>query len=563
MAQGVTKAASRSKRTAALTPVAKKKGKAKAAPAEAPPLVVALDSPGMTPMLRCGAGGLAASVRSIARKRGNNTWPAAVRLGAAEVRVEPRRIVFDWNGADPAKALKELFRESFLVGAEGLIHCVGWDEGGAKLGLATRVRLQSALKRTFLQHGKSTQKKGKPLQRTETVDDQDVVVEYQPYASFAHQAAWEEVARAARGCHVALAGWAYPGATERHVTFKDTRCEYSASQALAGCFAIAGSVCFEVPRGGGGVLVLLVPDDLVRFAESRPRVTPRSLAKAVVGGAGDAVLTVQLELRADQEFKGRAGVEAIHGVLLRTTPWARQQKSRVAVLQLGRMPEETLDLFESVSLLLPARVRTQSVEDDDDNDEASGFFMATSALRAFICDNLAVGRAWFDGFATAKTTEKNPRFIHYYREGKNLGALFSEERKGLIVMTEQHLDETEKALVRSVHLALRQRFGAIANESAANTATMKNRFSAERDRWRYAFSGSKTGEQIRGALSSLWSRAGPNAELQKNWEQILPLLREEKWQLARDLALVALASYQGVRSEEDVESNDAEGASNE
>jgi hypothetical protein len=37
----------------------------------------------------------------------------------------------------------------------------------------------------------------------------------------------------------------------------------------------------------------------------------------------------------------------------------------------------------------------------------------------------------------------------------------------------EHLDAAEKVLVRSVHIALRQRFGAIADESKDNQVTMK------------------------------------------------------------------------------------------
>ena len=73
---------------------------------------------------------------------------------------------------------------------------------------------------------------------------------------------------------------------------------------------------------------------------------------------------------------------------------------------------------------------------------------------------------------------------------------------------------------------------------------MKNRFQGEREHWRIAFVGAKTQDQIRAALSDLWSRAGTNAELQRGWQKVLPLLRADHWQVARDLALVALASYE-------------------
>jgi len=55
-----------------------------------------------------------------------------------------------------------------------------------------------------------------------------------------------------------------------------------------------------------------------------------------------------------------------------------------------------------------------------------------------------------------------------------------------------------------------------------------------------------TQEAVRAALASLWSLAGPNQELRDSWQQIVPLLRPKHWQTARDLALVALASYRSA-----------------
>ncbi len=170
--------------------------------------------------------------------------------------------------------------------------------------------------------------------------------------------------------------------------------------------------------------------------------------------------------------------------------------------------------------------------------------MAASALRGFVTDNLAEDRLWYAGFATATTAGKKPRYIHYYRDVKDkkgLGALYPEEQKGLLVILDR-LEDAERTLVRSVHTALRQRFAQIAEDSQGNSATMKNRFKGERDRWRLAFAGAKTVDQIRGALADLWSRASANKDLREGWERVLPLLRSERWQAARDLALVALAT---------------------
>ena len=107
----------------------------------------------------------------------------------------------------------------------------------------------------------------------------------------------------------------------------------------------------------------------------------------------------------------------------------------------------------------------------------------------------------------------------------------------------------EKEVVRAVHEAMRCRYGRIAAENAGKQAAMKSRMTREYERQRLAFVGAKTADALRHALSDLWSRAGSNSVLRESWPLVLPLLSGEKWQLTRDLALLALASYQGKEQE--------------
>lgn len=279
----------------------------------------------------------------------------------------------------------------------------------------------------------------------------------------------------------------------------------------------------------------------------RPLLTPKTVQDTYVSGIGDAVLAVELALRLAQAA-GRRGIAATHGMVLRSTPWAPQQKSRVATITTTSISAQILDAYAALVSDLPPRVRLRAADNDgDETDGETSAFVTTSALRGFMADNLASGRPWHAGFATATTAGKKPRFIHYYRgrDRKNLGALWPDERKGLIHMLGK-LEEAEEALVRSVHEAIRHRFGRIAEESP-NPAARQNRWEEERERWRIAFWGAKTPDQIRAALADLWSRAGTNRQLQERWGEILPLLRPDRWRVARDLALVALASYSSER----------------
>ena len=129
------------------------------------------------------------------------------------------------------------------------------------------------------------------------------------------------------------------------------------------------------------------------------------------------------------------------------------------------------------------------------------------------------------------------------------------EKEGLHAMIEKipWKDEGESTVVRAVHEALRRRYGQIANENKGNPVAMKNRWTGEYDRWRLAFAGAKTPDQFRRSLCDLLSRAGVNSVLQQEWNNLLPMFAESRWQLTRDLALLGLASYtgSGVREIED------------
>lgn len=524
--------------------------------AAAPSLEIGLSDPGMTPVLRAGLGGLAASLRAILLEtHPDATWPAPVQLGPGSAVVERRRVVFDWGGRPPEETLRSLFELGFRTCERtGLIElpgACGTDPPALPLG----IQLQEALKMTFLQHGKSTSKAGPARTATFEVDGRRVPVQYQPYERFAHQTAWEGVVQALPNGTVELAGWAYPGAVQRHIGFPQTKWSYSAGAALSALFALVGCISYTVPSVKGGAIVVPEPSDLIRFARSRRGLGPSRPELCAVGGVGDAVLAVALALRAESVARGGAGVSASTGILLQATPWANKQKNRTSTVSAADLPESVLDQYDRLAKTLPTRIRVSERKGQDSRAEkrekpGDGIFITTSTLRAFVAENLARGLSWYDGFATAKAGVKKDLFVHYYKDRDNLGALYPEERKGLTVMVES-MEGAERSFIRSVHAAVRARFGAIASESGSVPATMKNRFGSERERWRLAFSGAKTPEQIRAALADLWSRGGSNPELREHWELILPLLRPEKWQEARDLALVALASYQGQRPEED------------
>lgn len=536
-------------------------------PAAREALVLRLDDPGMTSMLRAGLGGLAASLLAISRGSKGHEWPERITLGAGFARVEPRQITLNWGGQEPESTLQVLFGQSFQI-RDDLIFLPGMFGPGRPWNVSLGSVLQSALKLTFLQHGKSTKKAGEPQVRTiQPDDDVTVDVSLQPYAGFAHQEAWKDTVDSFKH-GVQLAGWANPGAVGRHNAYGDTELTYSPGQTLTTLFAIVGCLSFQITGDASmGALIIPVPSNLVEFAKARSIMTPTT-RDVYVAGTSDAVLGASLALRA--LGTSTHGIEAMEGVTLRATAWASQQKSRVSTMRLQNMTDErylsTLQAYESARQDLPTRIilrkppekeGKRATKKSPDLHAPPGYFASASALRGFIAENLAAGKPWFQGFATAKVGVKRPRYLHQFRQQDNLGALLPGEKKGLWTMIDT-TQEPDKILILSVHTALRQRFGAIWEETKKLPAqTRKNRMNGERERWRLAFAKAKTADQTRAALADLWSRAGYNKELRDHWQDVLPLLKSSEWSRARDLALVALASYRSKHDEENDDNDDA------
>ncbi len=531
-------------------------------------LAIGLGDPGMTPLLKAGLGGMAASLWAMLRRENPSApWPSPVSIHGGKALVEPRRVVLKLEDGNWDGFLRTLFESVFRISEPwGIIQLVGGADPGTPPPQEVMAALQTGLERTFLQLGKTRKKSGRPKELTFRIDDAPITFMVQGYRSYSHQTGHINVLKALKNGTTRLASWVQPGAVQRHIAFSETKYEYSAGQALCALFAIVGCFSFPVTRRNAGALVIPEPSDLVLFARMRPRLTPQRVQDVHVTGTADAILAVHLALRMAGISRSESGIASTLGITLRATPWAQKQKSRVSVLLPQSISEKDLDVYDAVSRKLPTRIRASSpggcqvkddVRSDDDEPVEGGYSVLTSSLRAFVTENVALGRKWHTDFATATDGARRPRFIHYYRdrEGKGLGALYSDEMEGLIAMLD-YLEDAEKAIVESVHVALRQRFGRIAEENKDDPVAMKNRFDSERERWRLRFVGAKTHDQIRTALADLWSLAGPNRELQERWPLILPLLRAENWKVARDLALVALASYRGQESEDDGESRE-------
>jgi CRISPR-associated protein Cas8a1/Csx13 len=531
-------------------------------------LTLHLFASGMSLLHRAGLGGLACTLEALKRQHHvrplpREKLPAPFVDGVPPWEIHEHSITLRFGQPENARDyLKRLFEFAFSIRNDGLITLPGQYETEPQAPVLAD--LQSGLTLTFLQHGKVR----KLAKETTTVNyDPEgegvpgVPVEFRACSEFKHQHGWEELTDG-KGClvtdSVRVDGPISPGTVVRHIAYTtDTVVEEPPERMLALYFALVGCLALSVNRG---VAALLVPDveNLLEFMEIRPTMTPASATDCQIAGAADAALRAQVRIRnnptrqAYMKSRGRQAMEGsslpgCYAMTFTPTPWASQQKSRVATIHVPSGDDKILDRFDRALANLPPRIAHRTIRETSGRGrqktvtERREAFRTDSIVRPLIAENLALGRPWYSGFVRLMT-RMNPASGKPYRDQLRF------EQQGLHAMiSDDKMWDTagEPTVVRAVHEAIRSRYGQIASENKNNRAAMQNRFAGEYDRWRLAFAGAKTADQFRKALCDLFSRAGTNAVLQQCWQDLLPMLRAERWQHTRDLALLALCSYQG------------------
>ena len=492
-----------------------------------------LFAPGMTPLHRAGLGGLVSTLRWIDRslpdaERPHGNWT-----------VDERSVTLTWEKNGDAKPFfDQLFSLAFQL-QEDLIHLPG-QYGELPPPLEVRAALHEGLLSSFYGHGKSRRREKKSEERTYEIDEYVISLSYFPVSWYGPQKYGSSDVVKSLKKPVEVKRHLYPGAMQRHAAYPQSLAKQEARLVLPLCFAPVGTISLKT-RGKDGkknACALLIPDlqTLSGVEHEIQGLIPETARDCQVDSVADAALQAKLRLRM-RNMLNPEKIGSLRCILFYREVWNTRMPAPSTVLEVGNaMTDVALDQYETAMALLTPPSPRQNKKGE--------YFWPRSHIRPFIAENLATGRPWYAGFshlmAARDSVSNNPIRSHLHFE-----------RKGLSDMTQkiQWDYPGQEEIVRAVHEAMRCRYGRIAAENAGNPAAMKKRMTREYERQRLGFAGAKTADALRHALADLWSRAGSNHVLRESWPSILPLLSDAKWQLTRDLALIALASYQGKEQE--------------
>ncbi len=503
-------------------------------------MTIRLFGPGMTALHRAGLAGLYMTLQAFEESR------AAIEGLSWEL--ADRQVTLHWPEDDARPTLQDLLDKSFQIDDQGFFRFPALEEG-VPLPMSVKHLLHRALTQTFLQHNKH-RSLGPERDIQYDLDGQlRWVPRFRPVVSFAHQTAaarfltdkgnWKDA--------VDLAGWLYPGGGQRHVAYARTKLRETPARALCLLYAPVGCLYYLLRTPGfdaryGAALVIPSVANLAEYCELRRIGLRGPVEEKWAAGASDAGLRFTILVAEAQGTRNMAAAvdpdRPCRVVTFGTVQWNPNQKSRTRILNphnelLGRHRGRH-------TYRLAARCfRNRVLPTTDKKTGKEGFWISPSVARGIVADNVAAGAPWYDGFADYMARESFKTSLLY-------------ERKGLSEMVEraQFDQEAERLLVQACHEAWRRRMGALAERARRENIDFGRLVNRERERFRVSLSRCKNAATLRETLTDFWARAGSIPELQTHWQDMLSLLGDQ-WRKARDLAMLALASYQPASGEEE------------
>jgi CRISPR-associated protein Cas8a1/Csx13 len=396
--------------------------------------------------------------------------------------------------------------------------------------------LHEAMLGTFLQHGKTRNALKEPRTLVTEFEEQPWTFTFKALTSYAHQGAASLVTEGGIESPQELAGWLFPGGVVRHTGFsKDSALSETGDRVLLLLYAPIGGVYFRVRQrkeGARPLYALVLPEvtSLESYGLGRQSFLEATVADLTCAGTAEAGWRFLSRIHAKRLLPSVEST-CCRVISFGTVPWSTQQKTRLELLEVRPGRERDLLTFSLCLQVLGPRI----IKKKD-----GSTFLGVASSPELIAKNLAEGRPWWRGFSEFLTDKQRTEHIFNY------------ERKGLSAMVKQGQfdDEACRRFVEVCHEAWRRRMGQLGERTRRESTDFGSLVKKEFVRQRTAFAKCKNAATLRQEVTDFWSRTGPH-KLLDGWQDLLPLLDGARWQEARDLALLALASYQPASKEEE------------
>ncbi len=504
-------------------------------------LTCELHRPGMTALHRVGLAGLYMTLDAF-----NRDEDAKDELQTAGLvwRLEDRRVELEFTGETPQAALTKLMELAFQLD-NGFFKLPGL-ERDALPTLEQKWLLYQALLGTFLQFGPHRPTGKKDTLVIEIDDKQMRIPGFAPIQKYRHQEAEKDFLgkKGVLAERVELVGWLYPGGAQRHVAWGDSTLEEPAELAFCLLFAPVGAIFFQIASRRSGrkartALVLPTVTSLHRYSTLRRSLAAKGVLALTAASPTDAALQLAVMAQGQEIAEQLDG--PIRVMAFGIVAWNEKQKSRTASYTINPARLPGMHNYALATHLFKPQWQSIKAKTDRKGNikEPEHAFARPFTSREIIANNVASRRHWYAGFADYMTHPETRIALQF-------------ERKELFQMTQEaeYDHPNERIFIQTCHEAWRRRAGQLGEQVRREGGFFERKYQIEYEKLRVALSRCKNATTLRATLTDFWSRAGSLPSLQKGWGAILPLLEENEWRKARDLALLALTSYQPSNADE-------------
>jgi len=504
-----------------------------------------LNDPGLSSLHRAGLAGLWMTLDALAQEAKNDRfdWPVWIE---SPPNLLSHSVELTWDGS-PRKLLEWLLPSAFRIEENtGLIDLVGMELST----LAQRSAIHQAVLGTFLQHGRTRGLIKGDFTHTFMVGERPLILNYAKLEWYSHQKCAEDFLKGNDWAEaVPLVGWLAPGGVIRHNAFKDTALEEPARRALLLLFAPVGCFYFSLRstiRSQKARFALLIPEinNLEEYSFVHRQIHKESeITELTACGTSDAALRLALYVQG-QKGSRKISCERCQVITLGTVPWSTQQKTRTAAMSVDLRPRELVKGYGVIDKALPNRIVLSKTK----KGEPEKGFIVTSVSREHFGDNLAHGQKWYADFTKLIVNKETQKVVKFEWEGLSM------------IVNQMELERGEKVVVEACHEALRRRYGQIKDRAKRDRANIGSLFDREYERRRVGLARCKSASALRQELTDFWSRAGQLKALQEGWDAVRVMFDDKHWARARDLALLALASYKRPELSDDGQSQQSAAA---
>ena len=498
----------------------------------------------MTSLHKAGLAGLYMTLKAFDKKR--------EEIEGLSWTLEDKQITLKWTDETPKKAFENLVKKSFWIDDQGFIRLYGL-EPKQEMTFEQRHLLYQSLLNSFLQFGPH-RPTGNKKNLSYEVDDKVIwLKEFAPIKKIRQHDTnndfFDKDGNFNRNLNVA--GWLYPGASQRHVAHNETTLNESLNLALTLLFAPVGAIYYLIrskAKGRKSRLALLIPEikDLKNYSEVRQIIASQGVIDLTASSSSDAALRMLIALESNsssnQFAKQMRGNFLCRIITFGIVGWNEKQKSRTAA---RTIVSGKLDGFENYHLADTIfKNKWQQVKEKRDRKgelkEPEHFFVTTFCGREMIADNIANNKSWYHNISEFLANRETREQLYY-------------ERKEIGEMVEKANYETdnESLFIKVCHESWRRRLGKLGTRARTENTSFQSLVRKEAEKLRTSYGRCKNAETLRETVVDFWSRGGANELLQGDGlMQVLPLFSEKNWRKAKDLALLALVSYQPQTEEE-------------